>query len=59
MSEFYQKTRRKAIINLINEDQDKPEKLVCVQRNSLELEQYNEKKVGFPHYHWWYKGLEA
>ena len=28
-------------------------------KNSLELEQYNKKKVGFPHYHWWHKGLEA
>ena len=41
LSEYYQNIRRKAIINLINEDQDTPEKRVCVQKNSLELERYN------------------
>ena len=58
LSEYYQNIRRKAIINLINEEEETPEKAICIKPGTLDLNQYNFKKRGYPHYHWWYKGLE-
>ena len=57
ISEFYKRRKRKAIIEIINENDNEIKKLVCVKPGPLKLQEYDFQKVGRPAYNWWEKGL--
>ena len=67
MSEYYEKQKRKLIINIIikqpteiGQESDTHDPIKTAYTGpTLKLNEYSKKVVGKPKYNWWIKGLEA
>ena len=57
LSEYYFQNKRKAIIAIINEDDENPTKFATTNER-LKLTTYGFMKWGGPRYNWWEKGLK-
>ena len=57
LSDYYFQVKRKAIIQLLNQEDGEPTKRVTIDDN-LKLKEYNFKKQGGVKHNWWEKGLK-
>ena len=57
LSKYYLQMERKAIIAIINEEDEDPTKFATTNER-LHLKEYGFKKWGGPRYNWWQKGLK-
>ena len=58
MSEYYEKQRKKLLIEILNGNEDDPTGHFIKQGNNLALIEYNKKRSGRPKYNWYLHALE-
>ena len=58
ISDYYELQRRKLVVAILNEDQDNPITDICINKATLELKSYDERRVGRPRHNWWSFGLK-
>ena len=56
--EYYDKRRRKLIIELIQARPDNPISEICIDQNTLQIKSYANRRVGRPRFNWWQIGLD-
>ena len=57
ISDYYEERRRKLIIELINASPDNPIAEICIDKLTLQLKSYANRRVGRPRLNWWHIGL--
>ena len=57
ISQYYEERRRKLVVEILNGEADDPISNICIDRSTLELRDYQSRRVGRPRYNWWIFGL--